>query len=188
MVMLEIEVLLVIPVITTFGTLAVSLHEGAEFAFVSVTMNFERWEPWGIWFARYLIWHLTFFRIFFFKLRIFPQSIQWLAYFNSVAFLLTIWSGFKQVDDAGYEGSWRQYTHWITSGVVLFLFAIETPALWRPYIAMVVIYILTFVLAQFGHFPDTGILFIGEHVEIPGEYVVLGSHLYIVWGRYKLCF
>jgi len=186
-------VLLIMPSVTLVITQGISISEGSEFIFVSDALNVLK-EPWGSWALRYSLWNVTFFGLFYFKYKAFPTQIRWLAYFNLGVYLLTLWSGFTMDDPDAYMGSWRQYSHWVMSGVCFILFAVETPAIWWPetsvaviYTATALVYIACYLLVEvFDKIPDTGIPYIGSHVEIPFEYVILYAHFVIVWLRTPL--
>eukprot|EP00445_Apocalathium_hangoei_P081236 CAMPEP_0204184954 /NCGR_PEP_ID=MMETSP0361-20130328/54873_1 /ASSEMBLY_ACC=CAM_ASM_000343 /TAXON_ID=268821 /ORGANISM="Scrippsiella Hangoei, Strain SHTV-5" /LENGTH=660 /DNA_ID=CAMNT_0051145073 /DNA_START=14 /DNA_END=1996 /DNA_ORIENTATION=+ len=183
--------LLIIPFGTVLVTLAMSLMNGSEFAFVSDALNSEKPEPMQQVISRYYLWHLTIFSIFSFKLRALPSSLSYVAYLNLFAFLLCLWSGFKTWDGS-YWKSWRQYLHWASSGIVLILLSVETPAVWWreqavgvAFAALVVIFIAAFLsVAVFHAIPSTGIPWVGPHVELPIEWTVLGAHFGVVWFRW----
>jgi hypothetical protein len=183
--------LVVVPFTAACVTLSMSLINGAKYAFVSDALNFEKKESMALWSIRYLIWHLAFGGIVYFKYRLFPKPLQWLAILNLVVFLLVLWSGFKQIDGDGYFGSWRQYSHWIMAGVVFFLFAVETPIVWWPHqniaiasSVVVVVYIILFLCAEYGIFPDSGIPKIREHyTTIALEWLMMIAHLAVVKAR-----
>lgn len=190
MAFIEAVLILLLPLVAITVTQYMSLAQGAQYAFVSDALNFEKRESWSCFGLRYFLWHLVFVTLFCVKLSVFPESLRWLAWFNLFAYMFALWSGFKQIDDKAYFGSWRQYSHWVGSAVVFFLFAIETPAIWWPekwfaiaYLIICSAYIVCFLIAERDKppmLPDTGIPKIHQHLEVPVEYLILAVHLLVM--------
>mmetsp|Transcript_23884 Transcript_23884/g.59494 ORF Transcript_23884/g.59494 Transcript_23884/m.59494 type:complete len:249 (-) Transcript_23884:31-777(-) len=189
--------ILIIPVTAVITTIIMTMYSGADQAFVSDALNPDMPEDTAAFVARYSIWHLAFFSIFTFKRTHLPRNLRWLAYYNLVSLLFAIWTSYRKgsmkdfetgVDH--YKGSINEYAHWLSALNLFVLFVAETYFVWwrdkrllRAYGVFAGLFVVLFLLSEFGVSPDTGIRGIRQHFEIPMEWAMVLFHFVAVWHR-----
>lgn len=192
---------LFIPLGTITLTTLMSVLGGTNYLFVSDTLNMSTTsspngtpllEPWGAFLARWYLWHMVAISMVSFKLQHFPRELRWVGWFNLVLLLMTIYSGYQQNKAFwadGVAGNMELF-HYVCSALVFVLFIVESSCLWFPnrifslcYLFLGLVYLLLFILADSGNIESTGIPYIGIHIGIPFEWLIMATHVFVVWAK-----
>eukprot|EP00441_Pelagodinium_beii_P044942 CAMPEP_0197621238 /NCGR_PEP_ID=MMETSP1338-20131121/1851_1 /TAXON_ID=43686 ORGANISM="Pelagodinium beii, Strain RCC1491" /NCGR_SAMPLE_ID=MMETSP1338 /ASSEMBLY_ACC=CAM_ASM_000754 /LENGTH=288 /DNA_ID=CAMNT_0043190625 /DNA_START=10 /DNA_END=876 /DNA_ORIENTATION=+ len=109
---------------------------GARYNFaLSNILNYRDKELWGMWVARWAIWHLVFLSATSFKLSILPKHMSWLPMLHCACMTGVMYSGFRQWPDRDTYLTYRDnfLTAHASFAIVVFMQNIlETVMVWWP--------------------------------------------------------
>jgi len=159
-----------------------SAVEGNECLFLSSSMNFDHFEPWATFMARWYLWILSGASICSFKINHLPDGLKWLGWWNLFLIYGVLFTGCKQDHEEGekYGLGVLEVLHLVFGAIFLITCWVETCTVWYPntvftwiFGSMIFTYLLLYALTAFVVPLQTGIPFIWDHPEMVAQHAIV---------------
>jgi hypothetical protein len=159
-----------------------SAAEGNEYLFLSSSMNFDYFEPWGMFAARWYLWILSGASICSFKVYHLPKGLTWLGWWNLFLIYGALFTGYKQdhTPENQYALGVLEVMHLVFGAIFLITCWVETCTVWFPntiftwvFGGIVFTYLLLYGLTAFVVPLQTGIPFIWDHPEMVAQHAIV---------------
>jgi len=158
-----------------------SAVEGNSFLFLSSGMNFDHFEPWATFVARWYLWILSGASICSFKVDYLPDGLKWLGWWNLFLIYGALFSGYKQDHEVKENNlGVLEILHLVFGAFFLITCWVETCTIWYPntiftwaFGGVVIAYLLLYGLTAFVVPLQTNIPFIMNHPEMVAQHAIV---------------